>query len=164
MTKSILSRDFSGDIEELSNSISALEQGLSNDETISGIKTFSSSPLVPTLASNDNSMKAASTAFVQAKLDTVGYVVDEQYSNTYGYREWSNGFIEQWAYKSTSTTINTWTFPIAFTSIPFVQATGCYSTSSDVSRSVVVTGRSTTYVQFSIGSNWDGCFLYAFGK
>lgn len=37
---------------------------LTGNETISGEKTFSSSPLVPTAASGDNSTKAASTAFV----------------------------------------------------------------------------------------------------
>lgn len=36
------------------------------DETIAGVKTFSSSPIVPTVASSDNSDKAANTAFVQA--------------------------------------------------------------------------------------------------
>lgn len=35
------------------------------DQTLAGIKTFSSSPLVPTATGGDNSTKAASTAFVQ---------------------------------------------------------------------------------------------------
>lgn len=37
------------------------------DETKAGVLTFTSSPIVPTLASSDNSTKAASTAFVQAR-------------------------------------------------------------------------------------------------
>jgi hypothetical protein len=40
--------------------------GLTTDQVVGGIKTFSSSPVVPTLASTDNSTKAASTAFVKS--------------------------------------------------------------------------------------------------
>lgn len=42
--------------------------GLTSDQVISGVKTFNSSPVVPTAAAGDNSGKAASTAFVQAAL------------------------------------------------------------------------------------------------
>jgi len=38
------------------------------DETIAGTKTFSSSPVIPTPAVTDNSTKAATTAYVNAKL------------------------------------------------------------------------------------------------
>lgn len=38
---------------------------LNGDQTIAGIKTFSSSPIVPTPAATDNSTKVASTAFVK---------------------------------------------------------------------------------------------------
>lgn len=41
---------------------------LTGDQVVGGIKTFSSSPLVPTAAPADNSTKAASTAFVQAAI------------------------------------------------------------------------------------------------
>jgi phage-related tail fiber protein len=40
---------------------------LTGNQTIAGIKTFSSSPEVPTVATSDNSVKAASTAFVKAQ-------------------------------------------------------------------------------------------------
>ena len=40
------------------------------NETIAGVKTFSSSPLVPTPPSGDNSQKAANTAFVATGLST----------------------------------------------------------------------------------------------
>lgn len=40
---------------------------LTGDQTLAGTKTFSSSPLVPTPATGDNSTKAASTAFVKAQ-------------------------------------------------------------------------------------------------
>jgi phage-related tail fiber protein len=39
----------------------------SSDQTVAGIKTFSSSPVVPTVTSTDNTTKAASTAFVKAQ-------------------------------------------------------------------------------------------------
>lgn len=42
------------------------------DQTIAGIKTFSSSPVVPTAAPGDNSTKAASTAFVAAAMAGAG--------------------------------------------------------------------------------------------
>lgn len=38
---------------------------LSDDQTVGGTKTFSSSPLIPTAAAGDSSAKGASTAFVQ---------------------------------------------------------------------------------------------------
>jgi hypothetical protein len=38
------------------------------DQTIAGVKTFSSSPIVPTAAVDDNSTAAASTAFVVAQI------------------------------------------------------------------------------------------------
>jgi hypothetical protein len=37
-------------------------------QTIAGVKTFSSSPIVPTLATGDDTTKAASTAFVQQEI------------------------------------------------------------------------------------------------
>ena len=41
-------------------------------QSISGIKTFTSSPVVPTLESSDNSTKVASTAFVNAVISSKG--------------------------------------------------------------------------------------------
>lgn len=46
------------------NQIADEKVSLSEDETITGIKTFSASPLVPTLTGGDSSSKAASTSFV----------------------------------------------------------------------------------------------------
>lgn len=42
------------------------------DQTIDGVKTFSSSPVLPTPATNDNSTKAATTAFVQLVAAALG--------------------------------------------------------------------------------------------
>ena len=45
---------------------------LVNAQTVAGIKSFSSSPLVPTATAGDNSTKAASTAFVTAAVGGAG--------------------------------------------------------------------------------------------
>lgn len=42
------------------------------DQTVEGVKSFESSPLVPTVAAADSSSKAASTAFVHAVADAAG--------------------------------------------------------------------------------------------
>lgn len=42
--------------------------GLAGDQTVAGVKTYSASPLVPTVAAGDKSLKAASTAFVDAAI------------------------------------------------------------------------------------------------
>jgi hypothetical protein len=43
---------------------------LTGNQTVAGVKTFSSSPLVPNVTTGDNSSKAANTAFVTAGLAT----------------------------------------------------------------------------------------------
>ena len=48
---------------------------LNTTQTISGVKTFSSSPVIPTLAQGDNSDNAASTAYVDAAV-TAGSIPD----------------------------------------------------------------------------------------
>lgn len=54
----------------------------SGNEGIAGTKTFSESPLVPTVAdTNDNSQKAASTAFVQSVVTTKGVRISQQAGN-----------------------------------------------------------------------------------
>ena len=46
---------------------------LTGDETIAGVKTFSSLPVVGTAVADDNSTQAASTAFVKNKVETYTY-------------------------------------------------------------------------------------------
>lgn len=45
---------------------------LSSVQTIAGVKTFTSSPIIPTPAPSDNSTKAATTAYVQNELTSFG--------------------------------------------------------------------------------------------
>ena len=61
---------------------------ITSDQTIAGIKTFSSSPVVPTVTSSDSSTKAASTAFVKAQnylssADLSGYLTTSTAASTY---------------------------------------------------------------------------------
>ena len=51
------------------------------NETVAGVKTFSSSPLVPTAATGDSSTKAASTAYVHNILSTI-YPIGSIYIGT----------------------------------------------------------------------------------
>ena len=50
------------------------------DQTVAGLKTFSSSPVVPTAATSDSSTKAASTAYVQAQ----SYIIHNEVVNATG--------------------------------------------------------------------------------
>ncbi len=58
------------------------------DQVIAGIKTFSASPVIPTLAPGDNTTKAASTAFVTAALTGVGNMQKSVYDTT------NNGIVD----------------------------------------------------------------------
>ena len=57
-----------GDGSTAWNSLGYAFVALTQDQTIAGVKTFSSSPIVPTPSPGDNTTKAASTAFVVAAL------------------------------------------------------------------------------------------------
>ncbi len=84
---------------------------LTGDQTIAGTKTFSSSPVLPTPETSDNSTKGATTAFVKSLLSSNGGLATWS-QNANGYYKFSNGLIVQWGYASNSPV----TFPTAFTS------------------------------------------------
>lgn len=50
--------------------------GLTGNETVAGTKTFSSSPIVPTPTTGDNTTKAASTAFAKTTADASAAAVE----------------------------------------------------------------------------------------
>ena len=56
---------------------------LSGNETIAGTKTFSTSPVVPTPGTSDNSTKSATTAYVNNKLVKVSTLPASPDSNVY---------------------------------------------------------------------------------
>jgi len=56
---------------------------LSGNQTIADTKTFSSSPVVPTVANSDNSTKSASTAYVNNKFVVVNSLPASPNANTF---------------------------------------------------------------------------------
>ena len=71
----------------------------SGNETIAGTKTFSTTPVVGTLAASNNSTSAASTAWVNswknANTSNAIVVVESYISGSEWYRVWSDGWVEQ---------------------------------------------------------------------
>lgn len=109
---------------------------LYGNQTVDGVKTFSSSPLLPTPSSSDNSTKAATTAFVKSVLSSSGNGLATYSKGTNGYYKFANGLIIQWGTSPSGTGSSpTITMPTSFTS------TSSYS--------VVTTANGT-----SAGANW----------
>lgn len=54
---------------------------LTGNQTITGIKTFSSSPIVPTPTTGDNSTKVATTAFAKTAIEAVSIGVGQTWQN-----------------------------------------------------------------------------------
>lgn len=118
----------------------------SGDQTIAGVKTFSSSPVVPTAAVDDNSTNAASTAFVVAQISddapakdgtgatgswninaatvtngvyTTNFTGANQSLGSSGYQKLPGGLIMQWGSVTVTPAFNgtqSVTFPTAFAS------------------------------------------------
>lgn len=102
-----LSTTLSSSITNLDNTVVKL----SGNQTIADTKTFSSSPIIPTPATSDNSTKAATTAYVNSILSSSGGMATWSQGQN-GYYKFSNGLIIQWG-KATTGTV---TLPTAFTS------------------------------------------------
>lgn len=102
-----LSTTLSSSITNLDNTVVKL----SGNQTIADTKTFSSSPIIPTPATSDNSTKAATTAYVNSILSSSGGLATWTQGQD-GYYKFSNGLIVQWG-KATTGTV---TLPTAFTS------------------------------------------------
>ena len=85
---------------------------LSGDQTIDGVKTFTSSPKAPTPATSDNSTNLATTQFVKNLINSEGFT---QSLNNNGWTKFPNGLIVQWGIvniaNKSSRTIN---FSISF--------------------------------------------------
>jgi hypothetical protein len=73
--------DFNNNMLIIQTAVSAAQADIltkatkTGDETIAGVKTFSSSPIVPLAAAGDDSTKAASTSFVQQEI--AGFSLDD---------------------------------------------------------------------------------------
>lgn len=99
---------------------------LTGDQTIDGIKTFTSSPKAPTPATSDNSTNLATTQFVKELIKSEGF---EQDFSENGWVKFPNGLIIQWG----KTHGGIVTFPIEFQYNCFnVQLTYHYLNSSAI--------------------------------
>lgn len=101
---------------------------LTGNQTIAGTKTFSSSPVLPTPSSSDNSTKGATTAFVKSVLSSSGNGLATYSKSADGYYKFDNGLIIQWG-QTASGSSTTVTLPTAFTSTNYVVSVG-FETSS----------------------------------
>ena len=114
---------------------------LTGNQTIDGIKTFTSSPKAPTLATSDNSTNLATTQFVKNLINSEGFT---QSLTQNGWVKFPNGLIMQWG-KITTNTAST-NFPIAFPNNVFSVQLNSYYTGtgtvymSYITRSITKTG------------------------
>ena len=140
------------------------------DQTVAGVKTFSSSPVVPTATAGDSSTKAASTAFVSGAVADIDEYTDadalawfESYGKSLtesGYQKLPSGLIIQWGSFNTGSIVNNATgsqsFPISFTTACFQtivgSTAGVISTSGSTSEGFRVI--SETISGFSWGNHW----------
>ena len=81
------------------------------------------------------------------------YIVDSSYSEDSWYRVWSDGFIEQGG-ETESEQTSTVTFPIAFTSVPYVNAASKELSSSGTGVIVFIREITSTNVKF-YGGGWQ---------
>lgn len=88
---------------------------LAGNQTVADVKTFSSSPIIPTPASSDSSTKAATTAFVKNVLNSSGNGLATISKSANGYCKFDNGLIIQWGNIEGAPIIDL-TFPTAFAS------------------------------------------------
>lgn len=128
---------------------------LTGNQTIGGTKTFSSSPLVPTASSSDNSTKAASTAFVKAQ----NYLHEDSKNsgNFYGDIKLSSDLKIQWGYASRNTTV---TFDQPFTEKPGVICSPDWDQNSYAAMPQLVT---TTSFYATCNSTVNGILWFAIG-
>lgn len=133
---------------------------LTGDQTIADVKTFSSSPILPTPATSDNSTKGATTAFVKAQgyLGTADlatcHVVTQTYINgTSWYRIYDDGWIEQGSTLATSSSDN----PTIVTFLKAFANTNYTLNATVVSQTDINAGISTrTTTSFGVATSQPG--------
>ena len=119
---------------------------LTGNQTIADVKTFSSSPILPTPTTSDNSTKGATTAFVVNVLKAI-YPVGAVYIGTTSTCPLAS-FFGTWTLKSSGivTSVNT-SVPIAGNgmTIGLTNGTTNYGMSTDGSSTAILTGVDTLY-------------------
>jgi hypothetical protein len=147
---------------EMDSNFSNLNNGkveTTGNETIAGVKTFSSFPITPSSAPSSD-YETANKKYVDdevAGIDLTGYIQDTAHSfSTNGYQKLSNGLIIQWGRSTTSSE----TFPISFNTLYSVTVTvskasgGLYYDIDSYSNSGFTLGASSgydLYFWFAIG-------------
>lgn len=139
--------DISGMVHLVFNGTSFLLQEnadveLYGNQTVNGVKTFTSSPVVPTPATSDSSTKAASTAFVKNVLSSSGNGLATISKSGNGYCKFTNGLIIQWGRHADNGTA-TITLPTAFTSTNYRVSVTTEGTNT-LSYQVITNTRATT--------------------
>jgi hypothetical protein len=119
---------------------------LTGDQTIADTKTFSSSPVVPTPNSSDNSKKSANTAFVKNVLSSSGKGLATISKAGNGYCKFTNGLIIQWGHAAAGGA--TVTLPTPFTSTNYQVA---LTQSENSEHNVIPTVSSKTGTNFYAG-------------
>ena len=84
---------------------------LAGDQTIAGVKTFSSSPIVPTPTTGT---QAVNKDYADLKVALASFVGANQSLSESGYQKLPGGLIIQWGIASSSTAGATTNFPITF--------------------------------------------------
>ena len=142
---------------------------LTGNQTIAGVKTFSSSPIVPTPINNGD---AANKNYADLKVALTAFTGSNQSLSGNGYQKLPEGLIIQWgATASTTATYTDVIFPLTFPSGVFsvqttkdvlvVDTTG--STTPSGTKSVTNRGFTFVYDPVSSSSMGDG-YWFAIGK
>jgi hypothetical protein len=104
--------------------------------------TLTGTPRAPTQAAGNNGTAIATTAYADRAAKAAPYVVAESLGVT-GYRQWSDGYVEQWAQVTATTADFTFGFPFVFPNACWgVIASSMYT--NDGSTAFVVTADSYT--------------------
>ena len=132
-----------------------------DDETIDGVKTFTSSPVVPTPMDDSDAVNKEYADLKVALTDFTGTNVSLSYN---GYQKLPSGLIIQWGAVVINSNPTTWTFPIAFPN-KCVAISGMTLWEDGMSYANLSTNPhlSTTSIQFKNSTPGTACFAMALG-
>lgn len=126
---------------------------LTGNQTIAGVKTFSSSPIVPTPMANT---EAVNKQYADLKVALVDFTGANQSLGTAGYQKLPGGLIIQWGGMNTGATLSgTITFPISFPMACAVAVSVDYGSAPIDTANVRFNIPSKTNVQW-FGQNFSG--------
>lgn len=136
-----------GDVE----SQIASKVSLNEDETIAGVKTFSSSPIVPTPTSGT---QAVNKNYADLKVALADFIGANQSKSANGYQKLPGGLIIQWGLVSGSGLGNTQSFPIAFPNAALVITSTGIGTNSTLAARIISKSSFQLFNGNGDTSNW----------